>query len=192
MGIDSVLAKVFGTKHERDVKAMRPLIAAINDLEPQMQELSDRGTGRADRHVQGAAGAGRHARRHSDSRVRHRARSRPPHSQHAAFRRAVDRRHRPASRQDRRDEDRRRQDAGGDAAGVSERARGQRRPRRHGQRLSGQARFRVDGPDLQGPGPDRRRHRARSGRSANAAQATTATSPTAPTTNTASITCATT
>src|SRR5713226_3405650 len=39
--IDSVLAKIFGTKHEREVKAIRPLIAAINDLEPRMQELSD-------------------------------------------------------------------------------------------------------------------------------------------------------
>src|ERR1700722_10032517 len=41
MGIDSVLAKVFGTKHEREVKAMRPLIASINELEPRMQEMSD-------------------------------------------------------------------------------------------------------------------------------------------------------
>jgi preprotein translocase subunit SecA len=41
MGIDSVLAKIFGTKHEREVKAMRPLIAAINDVEPRMLELSD-------------------------------------------------------------------------------------------------------------------------------------------------------
>ena len=31
MAIDAMLAKVFGTKHEREVKAMRPLIAAIND-----------------------------------------------------------------------------------------------------------------------------------------------------------------
>jgi preprotein translocase subunit SecA len=35
------MAKVFGTKHEREVKAMRPLIAAINDMEPRMIELSD-------------------------------------------------------------------------------------------------------------------------------------------------------
>ncbi len=41
MGIDTVLAKIFGTKHEREVKAIRPLIAAINDLEPQIQALSD-------------------------------------------------------------------------------------------------------------------------------------------------------
>ncbi len=39
---ETILAKIFGTKHEREVKAMRPIIAAINDLEPQMQALSDR------------------------------------------------------------------------------------------------------------------------------------------------------
>jgi preprotein translocase subunit SecA len=41
MGVDTVLAKIFGTKHEREVKAMRPLIAAINEMEPRMRELSD-------------------------------------------------------------------------------------------------------------------------------------------------------
>src|SRR6266496_5179198 len=41
MSIDKVLAKIFGTKHEREVKAMRPTIAAINDAEPRTQELSD-------------------------------------------------------------------------------------------------------------------------------------------------------
>jgi len=41
MAIDTVLAKIFGTKHERDVKAIRPLVAAINDLEPQIEALSD-------------------------------------------------------------------------------------------------------------------------------------------------------
>jgi preprotein translocase subunit SecA len=41
MIVDDLLAKVFGTKHERDVKAMLPLVAAINELEPRMQELSD-------------------------------------------------------------------------------------------------------------------------------------------------------
>ena len=38
--IDHVLAKIFGTKHERELKAMRPIIAAINELEPRMQDLS--------------------------------------------------------------------------------------------------------------------------------------------------------
>src|SRR5713101_3486639 len=39
--LDTILAKTFGTKHEREVKAMRPLIAAIGELEPRMKELSD-------------------------------------------------------------------------------------------------------------------------------------------------------
>jgi preprotein translocase subunit SecA len=39
--VDALLAKVFGTKHEREMKALRPTIAAINALEPQMQALSD-------------------------------------------------------------------------------------------------------------------------------------------------------
>jgi len=33
--------KVFGTKHERELKKMRPRIAAINELEPRIQKLSD-------------------------------------------------------------------------------------------------------------------------------------------------------
>src|SRR5882724_2785342 len=39
--VDAILAKIFGTQHERDIKGLRPTIAAINDLEPQMQNLSD-------------------------------------------------------------------------------------------------------------------------------------------------------
>src|SRR5450432_1263335 len=39
--IDALLAKIFGTQNERDVKAMLPTVAAINALEPQMRELSD-------------------------------------------------------------------------------------------------------------------------------------------------------
>src|ERR1700675_902243 len=39
--LDNILAKTFGTKHEREVKAMRPLVAAISDLEPRMKGLSD-------------------------------------------------------------------------------------------------------------------------------------------------------
>src|SRR5438067_13122267 len=39
--LDSALAKVFGTKHDREIKRMRPIVAAINDLEPQIQQLSD-------------------------------------------------------------------------------------------------------------------------------------------------------
>jgi len=39
--IDTLLAKIFGTRHEREVKKMRPLVQAITSLEPQMQQLSD-------------------------------------------------------------------------------------------------------------------------------------------------------
>ncbi len=39
--LDTTLAKIFGTKNEREVKRMRPTVAAINDLEPQIQQLSD-------------------------------------------------------------------------------------------------------------------------------------------------------
>jgi len=39
--IDAVLAKIFGTKTEREVKALMPAVAAINALEPELQQLSD-------------------------------------------------------------------------------------------------------------------------------------------------------
>src|SRR5215471_10142267 len=39
--IDNLLAKVFGTKTDREIKAIRPTIAAINDLEPPLQKISD-------------------------------------------------------------------------------------------------------------------------------------------------------
>jgi len=41
MIVDTVLAKIFGTKNEREVKALGPKVAAINDLEPAMRQLSD-------------------------------------------------------------------------------------------------------------------------------------------------------
>ena len=39
--IEGTLAKIFGTKHDREIKAIRPLVAAIGDLEPQLKSLSD-------------------------------------------------------------------------------------------------------------------------------------------------------
>ena len=39
--INAVLAKVFGTKHERELKRMRPIVDEINALEPEVQKLSD-------------------------------------------------------------------------------------------------------------------------------------------------------
>ncbi len=38
---EKALAVVFGTKHERDFKRIRPTVAAINALEPEIEKLSD-------------------------------------------------------------------------------------------------------------------------------------------------------
>jgi len=39
--LGSLFRAVFGTKHERDAKRMRPAVDAINALEPAMQALDD-------------------------------------------------------------------------------------------------------------------------------------------------------
>src|ERR1700746_3280972 len=39
--IDAILAKIFGTKNEREIKALLPKRAATTDLEPAIQQLSD-------------------------------------------------------------------------------------------------------------------------------------------------------
>ena len=39
--LENLLAKVFGSKNEREIKRMQPMVAAINDLEPEIQRLSD-------------------------------------------------------------------------------------------------------------------------------------------------------
>jgi preprotein translocase subunit SecA len=39
--INKVLTSIFGSQHERDVKKMLPLVAAVNAMEPEIQALSD-------------------------------------------------------------------------------------------------------------------------------------------------------
>jgi preprotein translocase subunit SecA len=39
--LSTIFRTVFGTKHERDAKRMRPVVAEINDLEPSLKDLSD-------------------------------------------------------------------------------------------------------------------------------------------------------
>src|SRR6266481_1780866 len=39
--VDSVIARFIGTKHERDLKKLEPLVAAMNAQEPEVQALSD-------------------------------------------------------------------------------------------------------------------------------------------------------
>jgi preprotein translocase subunit SecA len=41
MLVDTLLAKVIGTANDRELKRMRPLVAAVSALEPQIQALSD-------------------------------------------------------------------------------------------------------------------------------------------------------
>src|SRR5690349_8282635 len=41
MIVDAILAKIFGTKTEREIKEMLPMVAAIGELEPAIQQLSD-------------------------------------------------------------------------------------------------------------------------------------------------------
>ena len=41
--IAAILRKVLGTKHERDVKRMQPVVAQVNGLEPELQRLDDAG-----------------------------------------------------------------------------------------------------------------------------------------------------
>ncbi|TCO73480.1 preprotein translocase subunit SecA [Rhodovulum euryhalinum] len=43
LGIGTVSRKVFGTKNDRMVKKVRPLVARINELEPEFKALSDEG-----------------------------------------------------------------------------------------------------------------------------------------------------
>src|SRR5690606_5574490 len=39
--LDSVMKKVFGTKQDRDIKLMQPILSQINALEEKIQQLSD-------------------------------------------------------------------------------------------------------------------------------------------------------
>ena len=39
--INTILTKIFGSQHEREVKKLLPLVAAINEMEPQIKALSD-------------------------------------------------------------------------------------------------------------------------------------------------------
>ena len=39
----NILKKLFGTKHDRDIKLIRPIVDKINSLEANMEKLSDNG-----------------------------------------------------------------------------------------------------------------------------------------------------
>ena len=191
--INTLLAKVFGTQNERELKRLRPLVGAINELEAgdprrcPTSELRGKTAEFRERVAQR-----RDARRPAARGLRGRPRGRPPRAEHAALRRPAHRRHGAAQRQDRRDEDRRRQDARRDAAaylnaldgkGVHVVTVNDYLARRDSEWMGRIYRF---------LGHVGRRHPARPERRRSARSPTAATSPTAPTTSSASTTCATT
>ncbi len=49
--LGTILAKVFGTQNERELKKVRPLVAAINAFEPAIAASVRRGAARQDRGV---------------------------------------------------------------------------------------------------------------------------------------------
>ena len=185
--------EVFGTKNDRELKRIVPLVERINQLEAEIAALSDAAL---------RAKTGEFKERlekgetlddllpEAFAAVREAVEA---HARDAPLRRPADRRHRAARGQDRRDEDRRGQDPRRHPAALPERARRQGRPRRHGERLPRPPRRRVDG---------RRSTASSASRSAcivhdlpttqRRKPPTTPTSPTARTTSSASTTCATT
>jgi preprotein translocase subunit SecA len=39
--VDTILSKIFGTKHDRDIKKLRPIVVQINAFEPSIEKLTD-------------------------------------------------------------------------------------------------------------------------------------------------------
>ncbi|MDE0151762.1 MAG: preprotein translocase subunit SecA [Bdellovibrionales bacterium] len=39
--VTSLLTRIFGTQHEREIKQLRPIVNAVNDVEPQFAQMSD-------------------------------------------------------------------------------------------------------------------------------------------------------
>ncbi len=162
--LDTLLAKVIGTQNERELKKIRPIVDQVNALEQSTRALTD-----AQLRDKTAEFKTRVANGESLDDLLPEAFA----VVREAGRRVLNMRHfdvqliggmRAAPGQDRGDEDGRRQDARRHAARLSECARRQGRPRRHGQRLPGPARLGVDGQDLPLPRDDRRRHPARAER----------------------------
>ena len=168
--------KVLGTKNQREVKRLWPLVEKINALEVEYQGLMDEqliakttqfkerfGKGETlDDLLPEAFAVVKNACRRLTERKHMSPRARAGSGLgDDSVRRAVDRRHGAPFRPDRGNGDGRRQDAGGDFPGLSQRADRARRACGDGQRLPGRARQRMDGRDLPLSQPDRRLHPAR-------------------------------
>ena len=144
----NILTRIFGSRNERLLKQYGVVVRQINALEPAISALSDEALQAKTAEFKAPLRAGRDARRAAARGVRRRARGRQARAADAPFRRAADRRHGAAQRQDRRNAHGRGQDARRDAADLSQCARRHRRPPRHRQRLSRAARRGLDGADL--------------------------------------------
>ena len=120
-----------------------------------------RRAGPQDGGVQGAPRPGRDPRRPARGVLRRRPRGRLAGAGPAPLRRAAHGRHGAALRLDRRNEDRRGQDARLHPARLPQRPRRARRAHGDGQRVPGHPRLRVDGPGPPLARPDGRPHRLR-------------------------------
>ncbi len=190
--VSNLMTGVFGSRNQRLLKRYGSLVAAANALEAQLKRFERRAVARQDGRAQGALRGAEGPRRAAARGVRARPRGRATHAEDAALRRPVDRRHRAAPGQDRRDADRRGQDAGRDARGLLERADRQRRAHRDGQRVPRAARRGLDGARLPVPRARGRRDQEQSADRREAPRLRSRTSPTARTTSSASTICATT
>ena len=210
--IGYIVKKFIGSKNDREVKRLRPLVARINALEAELQQRSedvlrqktaawkeelskiqdnDELARRLDEILPEAFAVVKNAcRRLCGTEII--VREHPLTWEMVPFDVQLIGGYALHSGTNRGNGDRRRQDPGRHPAGLPQRPHRPRRARGHGQRLPGRPRQRMDGRGLQVPRPDGRLHPARPAAPPSAASNTTATSPTAPTPSSASITCATT
>ena len=144
----NILTFLLGSKHEKDLRELVPLVQRINALEPEVKALAD------------ADFPGRTARfreRIADGEQLDAILPEAYALAREAARRKLGERlfdvqlmggDRPAQGQDRRDEDRRGQDPRERARRLPQQPHGQGRARHHGERLPRRARRGVDGTDL--------------------------------------------
>jgi len=135
-----MLRKIMGTKNERELRRLAPMVVRVNELEPRMKALRTEEMPRLTAEWKEQVQKGRKLEDvlpEAFALVRE-ASVRTLGMRH--FDVAAHRRQRPPRGQDRRDEDRRGQDPRRHLALLPERARRARRPRRHGERLPGPAR----------------------------------------------------
>ena len=191
-GVSDGLIRLFGNSNERQIRRMRPIVAAINELEPAMQALSDE---------QLRDKTAEFRRRLAEGETLDDLLPEAFAACREAGRRFLKMRHYDV------------QLMGGmvlHGGNIAEMVTGegktlvatlaaylnaldgQGRPRRHGQRLPRPPRRRVDEPDLRRPGDDRRRHPVGHGFGRAPGRSTPATSLTGRTTSSASTISATT